>query len=61
MHSRWRYLPAHLHHPEDARRYGVLTDAEVAQLAAARDAVAKVVQVDDFAAWELQACSKPRI
>ena len=45
---------AHLHDPDEARRQNILTGAEAVQLAAGRDAVAKVVDVDDFAPEKLR-------
>jgi len=40
---------AHLHDWQEAVKQGVITQAEGEKLAAAHDAVAKVVEVDDFA------------
>ena len=44
-----RMRAAHLHDWQDAVKKGVITQAEGDQLAAAHDAVAKVIEVDDFA------------
>ena len=40
---------AHLHDWREAVNKGVITQSEGEQLAAAHDAVAKVIEVDDFA------------
>ena len=40
---------AHLHDWQEAVKKGVITQAEGEQLAAAHEAVAKVIEVDDFA------------
>ena len=40
---------AHLHDWQDAVKKGVITKAEGEQIAAAQEAVAKVIEVDDFA------------
>jgi acyl-CoA dehydrogenase len=40
---------AHLHDWEEAVKRGVITQAEGEQLKAAHEAVAKVIEVDDFA------------
>jgi acyl-CoA dehydrogenase len=40
---------AHLHDWKEAVRQGVITQGEGDQLAAAHEAVAKVIEVDDFA------------
>jgi acyl-CoA dehydrogenase len=40
---------AHLHDCNEAAKRGVITQGEADQLAAAQDAVAKVIEVDDFA------------
>ena len=44
---------AHVHDLDEAHKSGVLTDAEQQQMTAVREAVAKVVAVDDFAAAEV--------
>ena len=44
---------AHVTDPEQARRQGLINDAEAAQLRAAAEAVAAAVAVDDFAPEEL--------
>jgi acyl-CoA dehydrogenase len=44
---------AHLHDWNEAVKNGVITRAEGDQLAAAHEAVAKVIEVDDFAPEEL--------
>src|ERR1700688_4268776 len=44
-----RMRAAHLHDWQDAVKKGVITKAEGEQLAAAHEAVAKVIEVDDFA------------
>src|SRR5882762_1466530 len=48
-----RMRAAHLHDWNEAVKNGVITRAEGDQLAAAHEAVAKVIEVDDFAAEEL--------
>ncbi len=40
---------AHLHDPNEALKRGVITQGEADQLVAAHEAVAKVIEVDDFA------------
>jgi acyl-CoA dehydrogenase len=40
---------AHLHDRSEALKRGVITQADADQLAAAQEAVAKVIEVDDFA------------
>jgi acyl-CoA dehydrogenase len=40
---------AHIHEAQEAVKKGVITQAEGDQLAAAHAAVAKVIEVDDFA------------
>jgi acyl-CoA dehydrogenase len=40
---------AHLRDPKDAVTKGVITPSEAERLAAAHEAVAKVIDVDDFA------------
>jgi acyl-CoA dehydrogenase len=40
---------ARLHDGQEAVKQGVITQAEAEKLAAAHDAVAKVIEVDDFA------------
>jgi acyl-CoA dehydrogenase len=40
---------AHLHDGQEAVKKGVITEAEGDQLAAAHQAVGKVIEVDDFA------------
>jgi acyl-CoA dehydrogenase len=40
---------AHLHDWQEAVKRGVITQAEGEQINAAHDAVAKVIEVDDFA------------
>jgi acyl-CoA dehydrogenase len=44
-----RMRAAHLHDWQDAVKKGVITKAEGEQIAAAHEAVAKVIEVDDFA------------
>jgi acyl-CoA dehydrogenase len=44
-----RMRAAHIHDSKDAVAKGVITQAEGDQLAAAHEAVAKVIEVDDFA------------
>jgi acyl-CoA dehydrogenase len=44
---------AHAHDWQAAQQRGLITEAEAAQLEAAKEAVAKVVKVDDFAPEEL--------
>jgi acyl-CoA dehydrogenase len=44
-----RMRAAHLHDSREAVKKGVITQAEGDQLAAAHEAVAKVIEVDDFA------------
>jgi acyl-CoA dehydrogenase len=44
-----RMRAAHLHDWRDAVKKGVITQAEGEQIAAAHEAVAKVIEVDDFA------------
>jgi acyl-CoA dehydrogenase len=44
-----RMRAAHLHDWQDAVKKGVITQAEGDQIAAAHDAVSKVIEVDDFA------------
>ena len=44
-----RMRAAHLHDLKEAVKKGVITQAEGDQLAAAHEAVAKVIEVDDFA------------
>ncbi len=44
-----RMRAAHLHDWQDAVKKGVITQAEGEQIAAAHEAVAKVIEVDDFA------------
>jgi len=44
-----RIRAAHLHDWREAVKKGVVTEAEGDQLAAAQDAVSKVIEVDDFA------------
>jgi acyl-CoA dehydrogenase len=48
---------AHISDPDEARRQGLISDAEAAQLAAAAQAVAAALAVDDFSPEELS----PRI
>ena len=47
--ARKKMRGAHLHDWNEAARRGVITQAEAGQLAAAHEAVAKVIEVDDFA------------
>jgi acyl-CoA dehydrogenase len=55
-----RMRAAHLHDWNEAVKNGVITRAEGDQLAAAHEAVAKVIEVDDFAPEELsQIYKKP--
>jgi acyl-CoA dehydrogenase len=51
--SRDRMRKAHVHDIAEARTGNLLNDAEAAQLQAAEQAVAAVIEVDDFAADEL--------
>jgi acyl-CoA dehydrogenase len=44
-----RMHAAHLHDPKEAVTKGVITQAEADRLAEAHEAVAKVIEVDDFA------------
>src|SRR6201999_1521073 len=44
-----RMHAAHLHDPAEAVKKGVITQSEADRLAAAHEAVAKVIEVDDFA------------
>ena len=44
-----------------AHKRGLINDAEAAQLEAARDAVAKVIEVDDFAPEQLSAAYRERL
>jgi acyl-CoA dehydrogenase len=44
-----RMRAAHIHDWQEAAKKGVITQAEGDQLAAAHEAVAKVIEVDDFA------------
>ena len=48
-----RMRAAHLHDWKEAVKKGVITQAEGDRLAAAQEAVAKVIEVDDFAPEEL--------
>jgi len=47
--ARKKMRAAHLHEPNEALKHGVITQAEADQLAAVHEAVAKVIEVDDFA------------
>jgi len=48
-----RMRAAHLHDWQEAVKRGVITQAEGEQLKAAHEAVAKVIEVDDFAPEDL--------
>jgi acyl-CoA dehydrogenase len=48
-----RMRAAHIHDWHEAVKQGVITQAEGEQLAAAHEAVAKVIEVDDFAPEQL--------
>jgi acyl-CoA dehydrogenase len=48
-HARRKMRAAHLHDWTEAQKRNVITQAEADQLAAAHEAVAKVIEVDDFA------------
>ena len=47
--ARKKMRAAHLHEPNEALKHAVITQAEADQLAAVHEAVAKVIEVDDFA------------
>jgi acyl-CoA dehydrogenase len=44
---------AHIHDGQTALQHGLISEAEAAQLEAAKEAVSKVVEVDDFAPEDL--------
>jgi len=55
-----RLRAARLHDWREAAKNGVLTAAEASQLEAAHAAVAKVIEVDDFAADELSPLARQK-
>jgi acyl-CoA dehydrogenase len=55
-----RMRAAHVRDPREALRQGIITAAEADGLAAAHEAVAKVIDVDDFAPEALSPLAKPQ-